>query len=132
MSIYTSRYSNPELRKGIYTTVKISVGIPKRGLKYSLDGEISDLMPFGLRGEQYDNDKELFKQAYFALLDKAGVTKIKAQLAQFQAKGRDVVLLCYENIRKGENHWCHRTLFAEWWQQNTGEVISELPDPKWN
>ena len=38
-------------------------------------------------------------------------------------------LLCYEDVRKGESDWCHRTMFAKWWFEKTGEVIPELPDP---
>ena len=42
---------------------------------------------------------------------------------------KDIVLLCYEDVRKGESDWCHRTMFAKWWFEKTGEVIPELPDP---
>lgn len=44
------------------------------------------------------------------------------------AQGKDLVLLCYEDVRIPED-WCHRTVFAEWWVENTGEIIEELPDP---
>ena len=37
------------------------------------------------------------------------------------------MLLCYEDVRIPED-WCHRTVFAEWWAENTGEEIRELPD----
>ena len=26
-------------------------------------------------------------------------------------------------------NWCHRTVFAEWWAEQTGELIEELYDP---
>ena len=42
-------------------------------------------------------------------------------------KGKTLVLLCYEDLRKPDQ-WCHRTLFAEWWQKMTGEVINELEE----
>ena len=128
MAIYTSRYSNPELKSGNYTTVRISVDSPKGSLGYIIDGDIPDLMPFGLRGEEYDKDKALFKREYFARLEKAGVAKIQTLLLSFKAKGKDVVLLCYEDIRKGDNYWCHRVMFAEWWLSKTGEHILELAD----
>ena len=38
------------------------------------------------------------------------------------------MLLCFEDIRKGAWNWCHRNIFASWWEQNTGEIISELQD----
>ena len=46
--VYTSRYSNPELKSGKYTTVRISLGTPKWPIGYNLDAEMKDLMPFGL------------------------------------------------------------------------------------
>ena len=49
MAIHTSRFSNPELRSGKYTTVRISLGTPKWPLGYHLDAELADLMPFGHR-----------------------------------------------------------------------------------
>ena len=50
-------------------------------------------------------------------------------LAACEQPGKDTVLLCYEDVRKGESDWCHRTMFAKWWFERTGEVIAELPDP---
>jgi len=129
MAIYTSRFSNPELKKDIYTTVRISIGMPRWKLGYRLDWEISQLMPFGMRGGQYEADKEHFKKAYFARLDKIGVATIREQLARIPTRGTHIVLLCYEDILKNEGNWCHRTMFAEWWLERTGEKIEELPDP---
>ena len=101
--VYTSRYSNPELRTGKYTAVRISLGTPRWNIGYNLDAEMPDLMPFGLLH--------------------------KFELYEDEGMGKDVVLLCYEDIRKGPNDWCHRRTFADWWQQRTGEVIPELFDP---
>ena len=36
--------------------------------------------------------------------------------------------LCYEDVRV-PGDWCHRTVFAEWWAEQTGELIEELYDP---
>jgi hypothetical protein len=127
MSIYTSRYNNPELRNGRYTAVRISLGTPKWNLGYSIDGEIPDLMPAGMFGN-FDHDPDGFKLAYFKRLNSAGVRKIHNALKWFEQKGKDVILCCFEDIRKPEET-CHRRLFAEWWLYNTGEIIDELPDP---
>ncbi|SHI62285.1 hypothetical protein SAMN02745671_01188 [Anaerovibrio lipolyticus DSM 3074] len=123
--IYVSRYANPELRKGLYTPVRISIGTPKWPLGYILAGEIKELMPFGLKDI---GDIEEFKQRYFNRLDRYGVDLIQNRLDCFTQYGRDVVLLCYEDIRKGPADWCHRTMFAEWWKLRTGELIGELKD----
>ena len=58
-----------------------------------------------------------------------GVEYIRKLIAGYELLGKDVVLLCYEDVRKGESDWCHRTIFADWWREKTGEVIPELPDP---
>lgn len=125
--VFTSRYSNPELKSGKYTTVRISLGTPKWPLGYSIDAEMPDLMPFGLLNK-YDTYDE-FKGPYFDRLNQKGVQRILAQLQRFEQRGKDVVLLCYEDIRKGPDNWCHRRAFAEWWMQQTGEPIEELFDP---
>ena len=121
--IYTSRFSNPELKKGFYTAVRISLGAPKWDTGYRLYGEIKDLMPFGLLGK-YDNSPEAFRRKYFARLDGIGVNRIQRQLAHFDKMGQDVVLLCWEDVRK-DGEWCHRTMFSEWWMGKTGEKIQE-------
>ena len=127
MMVYTSRYSNPELKSGKYTTVRISLGTPKWPLGFNLDAEMADLMPFGLlnKFERYED----FEAAYFARLKQKGVQRILSQLQRFERLGKDVVLLCYEDIRKGPDYWCHRRTFADWWLKNTGEAIPELFDP---
>ncbi|NBJ88141.1 YopX family protein [Acutalibacter sp. 1XD8-36] len=51
------------------------------------------------------------------------------ELQRFERLGKDVVLLCYEDIRKGPDDWCHRRTFADWWLKNTGEALPELFDP---
>ncbi len=126
--IYTSRYSNPELKTGKYTAIRISLGSPRWQVGYTIAGAINHLMPYGLLGT-YDNDKLGYEREYRKLLDKAGIEAIKTQLEEYTKLGKDVVLLCYEDIRKGENDWCHRTMFASWWKEKTGEVIEELFDP---
>ena len=125
--VNTSRYSNPELKTGKYTAVRISLGTPKWPIGYNLDAEMKDLMPFGLLGkfERYED----FERAYFERLDQKGVQRILSQLQRFERLGKDVVLLCYEDIRKGPDDWCHRRTFADWWLKNTGEAIPELFDP---
>ena len=93
---------------------------------YTLDGEITDLMPFGLlnKYEKYED----FKAEYFRRLDRIGTTQIRIALQRYERMGKDVALLCYEDVRV-PGDWCHRTAFAEWWLRKTGEVIEELYDP---
>lgn len=124
--LYVSRYSNKELATGKYTAVRISVGTPRWSLGYSLDGAIKDLMPFGLLNIE---DREESRKLYHEKLDRIGFGRIEKQIRELESLGKPVVLLCYEDITKGPDNWCHRTFFAEWWLKQTGEVINELPDP---
>lgn len=127
--IYTSRYSNPELKTGKYTVVGITRGAPKFPLQYRLDGNIMDIAPPGYLFNEYDRAR--FTPAYFRHMDKAGVNRIAQILRGYEAMGKPVVLCCYEDVRK-PNEWCHRLVFAEWWMSRTGEVIKELSDPSPN
>ena len=127
--IYVSRYSNKELLRSGYCPVGISIGTPKWPLGYELQGQCYALAP---KGYMMNMEPEPFRKAYFEKLDEIGTKKVIAIVRQLQnmaeARGETLVLLCYEDIRL-EDQWCHRTLFAEWWKDKTGEEISELPDP---
>jgi hypothetical protein len=70
-----------------------------------------------------------FIPAYRAQLDAVGVAAIRKDLAKITSKapGKEPVLLCFEDIRKPEQ-WCHRRVFADWWAEQTGEVVDELPE----
>ena len=125
--IYTSRFSNPELKTGKYTAVRISVGSTRLKVGYDISGAISELMPKGIFGK-YET-KAAFEVEYRKRLECIGTAYIRKLLAGYETLGKDVVLLCYEDVRKGESDWCHRTIFADWWREKTGEVIPELFDP---
>ena len=123
--IYTSRFSNPELISGKYTVVGIVRGIPRYKLKYKLAGNILDIAPPRALVNVYDRD--LFTSPYMEHLDRVGIDLITQKLEKFTAMGKDVVLCCYEDVRK-PNEWCHRLVFAEWWLKQTGQTIPELVD----
>ena len=61
-----------------------------------------------------------------------GADKIINMVMRFEEaadqEGKDLVLLCYEDVRNPED-WCHRTMFAQWYCEHTGEIIEELKDP---
>lgn len=123
--LYTSRFSNPELKSGRYAVVRISIGSPKWPLGYEVSSALSELMPYGAFGIE---DKETYRKKYIERLEKYGVDLIQNKLAQMEAKGKPVVLACYEDLRDPAQ-WCHRTMFAEWYMEKTGEVVEELTDP---
>ena len=126
--IYTSRYSNPELKTGKYTVVGITRGAPKFRLDYELAGNIIEIAPPGYLFNEYN--RERFTPQYFRHMDRTGARRVAEILARYQRLdlSKDVVLCCYEDVRTPDE-WCHRLVFAEWWYSRTGEQIEELPDP---
>lgn len=122
--LYVSRFSNPELKSGNYTAVRISLGAPKWPLGYTIVGEIKELIPFGLL---QINDRDLYEKRYRERLDRIGPDRIQEVLDRFGVN-KPVVLLCYEDVRD-LSQWCHRSMFAQWWLEKTGEIVDELPDP---
>ena len=128
MAIWTSRYSNKELQNEKYYPVGISIGVPKFHLSYELREQCYSLAP---KGYMLRMDLESFKPAYYEKLEGIGTQKIISMVQRLdekaQREGKELVLLCFEDVRIPED-WCHRTVFAEWWAENTGEIIEELPD----
>lgn len=122
--LYVSRFSNPVLKSGDYTAVRISLGAPKWPVGYTIAGEIKELMPFGLL---QINDRNLYEKRYRERLDRIGPDKIQEALDRFGVD-KPVVLLCYEDVRD-PSQWCHRSMFAQWWLERTGEIADELHDP---
>lgn len=125
MKIYTSRFSNPELRTGKYTVVGIVRGLPKFHLGYSLAGNIIEFAPPGYLFNE--NDRAVFTRKYFRHMDIIGKDRAKELLRPYSLLEKDIVLCCYEDVRIPDE-WCHRLVFAEWWQARTGTAISELRD----
>lgn len=129
MAIWTSRYRNKELQNGNYYPVGISIGQPKFRLGYEIREQCYSLAP---KGYMLRMDIESFKQAYYEKLEGIGKEKIINMVTRLDEKarseGKELVLLCFEDVRV-EGDWCHRSIFAEWWVENVGEIIQELSDP---
>lgn len=129
MAIWISRYSNKELQSDKYYPVGISIGKPRWPLGYQLRDQCLELAP---KGYMLKMDIVSFTAIYEERLENIGVSNIARILSGYEDKakkeGKEVVLLCYEDVRK-EGEWCHRTIFAEWWRKKTGETIRELHDP---
>lgn len=120
MRIYTSRYANKVLavRQDI-APISISLYRPRWKLPYIIAGSIRALAPakalLGLDEYQYIIRYTIAMQA----LD---IDALRQQIAAL-AIGKDACLLCYEDLN---DEWCHRRMFAEWWEARTGERIEEL------
>jgi hypothetical protein len=106
--------------------VRISVGLPRF---YAGSGQfeyISMLCPYGLFNKGYSHAE--FNERYRARLDDYGVEKIREELERIAAASeRDTIALCcFEDVLVSN---CHRTVFAEWWEEQTGEEIEEYVPP---
>jgi hypothetical protein len=98
-------------------------------LPYELRYRIDELAPYG---GLYHMEGEEFVQAYRARLDRIGAEAIRARFAEIIALERQagnvepaLVLLCYEDVLAGQG--CHRRDFAQWYFEQTGVEIPELP-----
>jgi hypothetical protein len=54
------------------------------------------------------------------------VDTIRGALEQIvrEAGSAGLVLLCFEDVLEGE--FCHRRVFATWWEEKIGEHVPEL------
>lgn len=128
MSIFTSRYSNKELFGDRYYTVGISRGKPRFKLGYTESEHCIMFAPTSeMWGIESDDDFEI---AYRGHLDAMGPDKVKAVLDRIQSRadGKDVVFLCFEDVRD-ESQCCHRTMLAKWLGEKLGMEVNELQDP---
>lgn len=131
MAIWTSRYSNKGLaiQSNDHYPVGISIGRPRFRLGYMLRDQCYSLAP---KGYMLNMDIEDFRKAYYGKLGEIGEGRIINMVNRLDERarreGKELVLLCFEDVRV-ESEWCHRTIFAQWWAEKTGEVIRELPDP---
>lgn len=67
-------------------------------------------------------DANAFELAYRAHLDRIGVAAIDARFQAIAAEhSGPLVLLCFEQNRAD----CHRSTFARWWLELTGEPVPE-------
>lgn len=117
--IYTS-YFQKQISKNDKDTVyaSIAVGKPKMDFEFKLE-DAYVLKPFGIFGKNLTDEE--YKRLYLERLDRIGVDKIRRVLREIQGDKKNLILMCFERNREE----CHRSWFAEWWQEKTGEIIEE-------
>jgi hypothetical protein len=118
MQLATCSYTEMATDKGV--AIRTSLGAPRWKLKYDIAGNIRAISP---ASAYLKKPFEEYRAAYRAQLEFFGVDSIRAELAKFG--DGPLVLLCFEKLWEPGN-WCHRTLFAQWWQEQTGETVPEL------
>jgi hypothetical protein len=113
-----------EFEPAMGAAVRTTAGHPRFKLGYALAGRLKEITP---DRPMLQLPQPEFRTAYFAKLDAVGldgITSAMAELAETVDHQR-LVLLCFDRLNK-PGVWCHRTLFAEWWEASTGEQIPEL------
>ena len=127
LKLYTSSYFNKAITNAEHCPVSISVSKPRWPLAFDVENKLSILAPPGYLLKE--EDPEVYRKEYLGQLEHHGVEKIGNLLGRMaeRANGRPLVLLCWEDLRKGK--WCHRRMFAEWWEQETGQQVEELDYP---
>lgn len=124
MRVFTSYYANVRDTEGY--KVQISVSIPSDAL---VDYDFGSIAPnkstLWNHKNRMINDAQYTKE-YIAKLN-SNKEQILAEMKQIianatLAKQDKVILLCWE----GKSKFCHRHLFANWYQKQTGVKITEL------
>ena len=77
------------------------------------------------------DDREEFRRHYRYKLHRTTVPVIRSRLMEvYERFGQQaLVLCCFEDVQNSDQ-WCHRTMFAEWWEEQTGQKVPELPFPR--
>lgn len=122
--LYTSSFRYFEPHMG--TPVRISNGIPKYALGYEMPYSLKNLMP---RWQDMKIPMPEFERRYLRGLGRFGVQFIDEQFENLARIGGNpnLVLLCFENLAK-PGAVCHRTMFANWWKEQTGQEVTELQE----
>ena len=64
----------------------------------------------------------MFAASYRAALEAVGIEQVAAALREKVADHDATILLCHEKTGR----FCHRHIFAQWWQERTGQTITEI------
>ncbi len=121
VKLYTSRWQNRALETAPVVAVGISRGAPRFRVGYRYR-RLMELAPDGWM-LSIESD-ERFEKVYRAKLNNLGVEKIGALLTKIsdEEDGKALALLCYE----ADPARCHRSAFAAWWTEQTGQEVPEL------
>jgi hypothetical protein len=127
MRLATSRYQDFTPDMGI--PIRITVGKPRFTFTHPLEN-VPALAPWELFSKQYKGiDHVPTERAVYRDRLESHVEAILASLAKVAARhpGRTGVLLCFENVRGGEE--CHRRWAADWFAERFGWDVPELDPP---
>ena len=118
-----------EFRPDMGTPVRSTVGATRWPLPYQLAGHARLITP--TRDLLKINARDAYEWGYRRLLNANGIDAIRNELLSIAgAVDRDtpLVLLCFDQLGKltPPDNWCHRSMFAAFWAERTGEDVPEL------
>jgi hypothetical protein len=126
LELATSRYYHKALIEDSgLAPVGTTVGFPKFPLGYHLEGICPLIAPKGVFGKDLPEDE--FRLAYTNRLNANGSEHIEKLLRAIADAGHHpgCVLLCFCDLTQPDV-FCHRRMFAEWWEEQTGRAVPEL------
>ncbi|GGZ73158.1 hypothetical protein ACFOOM_01015 [Streptomyces echinoruber] len=128
MNLALATCTYQEFQPPMGAPIRTTAGHPRFPLGYELVGHAKLITPTReLLAQNLPQDAYEF--SYRRILNGYGIDRIYAELAGLAARagGARLVLLCFDKLSK-PGAWCHRTHFARWWLEQTGEEIPELGD----
>ncbi|MFR9780164.1 hypothetical protein ACL02O_29425 [Micromonospora sp. MS34] len=124
MQLFTNRYQRFRPDQG--APVRTTVGKPRFPLPYDLAGFARLLAPSYAMLRMAEGP---YRHIYLERLEAAGVDLISEQFAEIAdaAGSEQLVLLCFCDLNvPPPDNWCHRRMFAAWWEDQTGNEVHEL------
>lgn len=121
--IYTSNYASiSKLGKAGIKTVQTSLGTPKW---CTCQYQLTALAP---RGYMLRLSEQDYTPKYHELLENLKMPWLQQTLYTMTEQGtQPIALLCFCDLRKG---FCHRRLFADWFERKTGYIVPEFGESK--
>ncbi|GAA2948444.1 hypothetical protein ACFPN0_15115 [Kitasatospora cinereorecta] len=111
------------------TPVRTTVGAPRFSLPYPLGGHARLITP--TRDLLKINAQDAYEWGYRRLLNGNGLENIRRELTAIAGANdldSPLVLLCFDRLDRltPPDDWCHRTMFARFWTEQTGDEVPEL------
>ena len=137
MKLYTSYWNKPGLCKPTRSGERhplsgaLKVSISRKGAYFGVSYVNLGVEPFAPSQDHLDaykasektpEDIARFWRIYRERLDAVGIEEVGRRLQEATQGADEAVLFCHE---KAPDKFCHRMVFAEWYEEQTGEVIEE-------
>jgi hypothetical protein len=130
----TSYYQSKKLDPTKHLVVQASNGEPRFGTQPEWESEYIMPPPALVARAKAGLGEFAFYREYAKHLDSIGVEKIRDEMSQLlgevllesggdATRQREVILCCFCGPKQP---YCHRRMFATWWEKQTGQKIEEL------